>query len=347
MKKNIKILVGYHKPSYLFKNDIFVPIHAGRAVSNIESKDGISTDKDTKWLLKNTIGDDTGDNISKKNREFCECTVLYWAWKNYNKLGNPDYIGFMQYRRHFILKDNIFETKDLDQYEKAYATRRIIYPCKNYEQIIGIDKKNMNLLLDTYGGIYTNPCNLRIVNIKNLRDDYSLKIPGVNVKDFDIMIDIVTKMYPDMADYIRTRVTQPLKSCFQMWILPKNIFFEYMEFLFSVLFQCEKNIDTTDYSINGKRTLGYLGELLFDFYMNFNKEKYNLHSVNVCEIKYIIPDDCINKNILFYIYMYIKQKIRICFNNSNIKTAKEQKNYYKSIIKILFYRKKIGEKICL
>ena len=46
-------------------------------------------------------------------------------------------------------------------------------------------------------------------------------------------------------------------------------------------------------------------------------------------------------------YMYIKQKIRICFNNSNIKTAKEQKNYYKSIIKRLFYRKKIGEKICL
>ena len=84
---------------------------------------------------------------------------------------------------------------------------------------MGIDKKNMNLLLDTYGGIYTNPCNLRIVNIKNLRDDYSLKIPGVNVKDFDIMIDIVTKMYPDMADYIRTRVTQPLKSCFQMCIL--------------------------------------------------------------------------------------------------------------------------------
>ena len=47
------------------------------------------------------IGDNTGDNISKLNSHYCELTAMYWAWKNMDKLNNPDYIGFMHYRRLF------------------------------------------------------------------------------------------------------------------------------------------------------------------------------------------------------------------------------------------------------
>lgn len=28
------------------------------------------------------IGDNTGDNISLRNPNYCELTGLYWAWKN-------------------------------------------------------------------------------------------------------------------------------------------------------------------------------------------------------------------------------------------------------------------------
>ena len=28
------------------------------------------------------IGDDTGDNISDRNPQYCEMTAQYWAWKN-------------------------------------------------------------------------------------------------------------------------------------------------------------------------------------------------------------------------------------------------------------------------
>ena len=47
--------------------------------------------------------DDEGDNISQKNKTYCELTAQYWAWKN----EDADYYGFFHYRRYLAFDPSL------------------------------------------------------------------------------------------------------------------------------------------------------------------------------------------------------------------------------------------------
>lgn len=55
-------------------------------------------------IRKGCITDNTGDNISIENANYCECTGLYWAWKNTD---DCDYVGLEHYRRRLKLPEKI------------------------------------------------------------------------------------------------------------------------------------------------------------------------------------------------------------------------------------------------
>ncbi len=72
------------------------------------------------------ITDDTGDNISTTNRQYCEMTALYWVWKNTSE----DYIGLSHYRRRFDL------TEDEIRYAIAAGYDLVVtYPLVNYPDV--------------------------------------------------------------------------------------------------------------------------------------------------------------------------------------------------------------------
>ena len=103
---NVKILAVYHNNAQLVQNEILTPILAG------------AQRKSASVISGNILRDNDGKNISSKNALYNELTAVYWAWKNYDKLGNPDHIGLCHYRRFFIFQKKrspYYEAKGIDE----------------------------------------------------------------------------------------------------------------------------------------------------------------------------------------------------------------------------------------
>ena len=95
------------------KDKLYLPLHVGA-----EGKDSIGYK-----------GDNTKENISLKNHNFCELTGLYWAWKNLKE----EYIGLSHYRRHFsskkVNKKDLFNSVlTLEEADKIFESTDIIVP---------------------------------------------------------------------------------------------------------------------------------------------------------------------------------------------------------------------------
>ncbi len=113
----VKIFVAVHKDAQVYNDEVYTPIHVGKAVSDCKM---------------NFIGDDTGDNISAKNPYYCELTAQYWVWKNVSS----EYVGFCHYRRYF---SKIFTKDNIDVYLKhcdIILVKPIFWRCSLVNKLI-------------------------------------------------------------------------------------------------------------------------------------------------------------------------------------------------------------------
>lgn len=177
--------------------------------------------------------DNTGENISEKNPNFCELTGIYWLWKNVS----CDIIGICHYRRHFVMNENFLNK---NQVESILRDHDFILP--------------YSMATDS-GSLY---------------DHYERKHHS---EDMDIIRDIISERYPEYLNSFDFCMSRNLVSIGNMIVTRKNIFDKYCSWIFDILFEAEKRIDISDYDEYQSRIFGFMSERLLRVFFLHHKYK--------------------------------------------------------------------------
>ena len=278
-RPNVKILLAYHKPAYLLKTGVYTPIHVGRAVSKEESKDGFPCLKELSEFNRNLIGDNTGDNVSEKNRTLNELTALYWAWKNYKEIGDPDYFGLCHYRRFFIFD------KSLPLPNKLWLPNGSTYCFNSFTEIEEyIDENTLYDLLNSYDCIVPKPYDDSLFSPEKntMRKSYITHGKGeLNPALYDLMEQLVLRKHPEYSEEIEFYRHSSLHYFCNMFIFPRDLFFEYCNFLFPIIFEIDK-ANVSPVNLEGARAPGYIGEYLTSIFITrkIKEGKYRFNELD-------------------------------------------------------------------
>lgn len=253
------IYAVYHKPFFKPAVDFVVPIHAGKVLSTITLP---------------FAGDDTGENISALNPNFCELTVLYWIWKNV-PFDPADIWGLCHYRRYFVIpKKRLFKKKKSTVQKEPTAAS--LNEAVNDKLLLYMKKE-----LETADAIVQYPWTVRnktgeIVTIEtNYREEHI-------AAHWEILKEVIVKLYPAYASSLETFCKNTSMSFLNMMVARASVWQEYLSWMFSILFEVKKLI-TVPSDAYQSRVFGFLSERLMSLYLAHNKVRVAYMPVGLFE----------------------------------------------------------------
>lgn len=284
-----RILISYRDEHARIESEILHPIQTGCAVAETQ--------------YAGMLRDDDGENISAENDKYCELTAQYWAWKNYEKLGAPEYIGFMHYRRHFMFdgwqgKPNCVWLPN---------SRMYFVPCVTPDYLEHIADRHIEAQLKDSDCIVLKPYDVTHLKQPDVRTQYA-RLPEQDVAIFDCFIATAKRLYPEYTAAIDKLEHGSVQYLCNMFVMRKELFFEYSEFCFNVLRTVDKQIDSRGKSKAALRFLGYLGEFCLTLYI-FHLQARGDHRIKELDGTFIIADEAVQHPKRKYWYYKLLAKI--------------------------------------
>ena len=231
--------VGCHKPDIhmfmakFFKDrplaenyslpDWVTPVQAGAALCEERVADVLDCD---------------GENISDRNGNYSELTVLYWIWKNgfsdEGKYGKKSYYGLSHYRRLLELsEDDILRLEDND------VDVVLPYPMP-YEPNIGEHHKRYLAEIDWQ---------VLLIALEELQPEYAKAFPSILQQQYFYNYNII--------------------------LAKKEILDDYCAWLFPILERVEQLSEPKGWE-RKDRYIGYMGETLETLYFMYNRNQLEI-----------------------------------------------------------------------
>ena len=233
------------------------------------------------------IRDNTGENISNKNKFYGEYTFHYWLWKNELKnIPDNTWIGFCAYRRFW--NKNLIKPKKIENLSEE-VLKNVSSDWANYDVILG-DEMDISRIkwikVIKYGKIsfLRNPL-IFLKKNRNIRFHFDMFHGNGNL---DKAIDLLDeKNRNDFRNYVKNQTSYNQGNMFIT--KSKKIIDNYYSDLFSWLKKCE---DLFGFDLDGygkTRIYAFLAERFlpywFNKYTNVLKWPILFYDINKNEIK--------------------------------------------------------------
>lgn len=254
----ICIFVACHKPSYVLENPLLFPVQVGTALRE-EHYPGM-------------LYDNTGDNISSKNPEYCELTAQYWAWKN----TECEYYGFFHYRRYLSFAEiypvepngrlavgkNPLPYRELDAVWDDLAAYRLEpdwmeQTIRNYD-LLTVLREKINTT------VYRQYCQYH---------------PEEELKQ---VLTILKTLYPEYSSAADQYMASNEIYYMNMYVMKRKLFDSYMNWLFTILQAYEQQVTEAGKQVP-PRQMGFLAERLFGVFYLYQRE----HGAVCAELPYL------------------------------------------------------------
>lgn len=203
--------------------------------------------------------DNTGDHISGRNREYCELTAQYWAWKN----ARADYYGFCHYRRYFSFAPGMLPQADCGC---------PVYPYLNRETEQTLCIKEAVGRIQPYDFLIAKGIPVRSLFAKDVVSHYN-SAPGLHGRDLELFTKILCEKYPHLRAAAQAYLKGDLFYPCNMFIMKRGLFMEYAGMLFDTLTEFDRQADLSHYSREGRRTPGHLGERFAGIYYTWIRQQ--------------------------------------------------------------------------
>ncbi len=185
--------------------------------------------------------DNDGENISRKNGSYCELTALYWLWKNVDAEAK----GLVHYRRHLGSPDPVRRKAD-DPFDRLVTGGELVGLLSGHQAVVA---KRRNYYIES---VYNH---------------YSQTFDG---KHFDICRDILRETQPEYVSAWDELMCSRSAHIFNMFVMRADVFDAYCSWLFPILEELERRVDTTSYDSFANRFVGRVSERLLDPWLKVN-----------------------------------------------------------------------------
>lgn len=263
MADKLLLMTAHHKedPFIPISQKLFFPIQVGKELSEIDLK---------------INSDNQGDSISNKNKTFCELTAYYYAWKNRDE----EYIGLMHYRRIFSSRKYLlhnftakikylimnviycFTTPNIHQ---GYSNLIFTNDIEKVQQISTEFKAYITRHIEKYDVFVPKRAHFKFLT---LEQNYKI---NHYYEDWLLFSELIETYYPFLNQSLYDISQSRHGYFYNMFIMKRAYFDEYMQILFDLLFKMENKVDLSNRSNFQSRLFGFLAERFLNIYLDYLK----------------------------------------------------------------------------